>query len=119
LPELLLSVLVSGGDGRSAAAVASARDRFGLADGLAVGSGGGLSLGLADGLAVGSGGGLSLGLADGLAVGSGGGLGDRMALLTMLAEQMTRPPPPEPEPLHWSIVTGWVDDIVPVAVQVS
>ena len=28
-------------------------------------------------------------------------------------------PPPEPEPLHWSIVTGWVDDIVPVAVQVS
>jgi hypothetical protein len=92
---------------------------LGLADGLSVGSGGGLSLGLADGLSVGSGGGLSLGLADGLSVGSGGGLGDRMALLTMLAEQMTRPPPPEPEPLHWSIVTGWVDDIVPVAVQVS
>lgn len=104
VPELLLSVLVSGGAGSPAAAVASARDWFGPDDARVLDTGGTRAISR-DGLAVGSGGGLSL--------------GDRMALLTMLAEQMTRAPPPEPEPLHWSIVMGWVDDIVPVAVQVS
>jgi hypothetical protein len=36
----------------------------------------------------------------------------------MLAEQMARPPPPLPEPLHWLIVTAKVEDLVPFAVQV-
>jgi hypothetical protein len=38
--------------------------------------------------------------------------------LTTLAEQTTRAPPPLAEPLHWLIVTGWAEAIVPVAVQV-
>jgi hypothetical protein len=40
-------------------------------------------------------------------------------MLDTLAEQMTRDPPPLPEPLHWLIVTLFVADSVPVAVQVS
>src|SRR6185369_17269327 len=39
-------------------------------------------------------------------------------LLTMLAEQMTRAPPPFADPLHWLTLTECVELIVPVAVQV-
>ena len=35
----------------------------------------------------------------------------------MLAEQMTRAPPPLVEPLHWLIRTLWAEDFVPVAVH--
>ena len=48
----------------------------------------------------------------------GGGV-PAATLLTTEAEQMTRPPPPSPEPLHWFIATAWADAIVPVAWQVS
>ena len=39
------------------------------------------------------------------------------ALLAMLAAQLTLPPPPRPEPLHWLTVTTRAEAIVPVAVQ--
>ena len=37
----------------------------------------------------------------------------------MLAEQMTRAPPPLAEPLHWLILTDLTDDFVPEAVHFS
>ena len=37
--------------------------------------------------------------------------------LVMLAEQSIRPPPPEPEPLHWLIVMTRAEAIVPLAMQ--
>ena len=40
-------------------------------------------------------------------------------MLTMLDEQVTRLPPPLPEPLHWLIVTSSADVVVPVARQFS
>ena len=39
--------------------------------------------------------------------------------LEIVAEQITRAPPPLVEPLHWLIVTSAPEDIVPLAVQVS
>jgi hypothetical protein len=49
----------------------------------------------------------------------GVGVGVTSEWFAMLAEQMTRAPPPLAEPLHWLIVTRWAADFVPVAVQVS
>ena len=40
-------------------------------------------------------------------------------MFVMFAEQMTKAPPPLAEPLHWLMVTPRVEDIVPLAVQVS
>ena len=54
----------------------------------------------------------------GVAVGVVGvGVGVTSEWFAMLAEQMTRAPPPLAEPLHWLIVTRWAADFVPVAVQ--
>src|ERR1700693_3263471 len=39
-------------------------------------------------------------------------------LFAMVAEQMTRAPPPLAEPLHWLIVTRCDDGVVPVARRV-
>jgi hypothetical protein len=52
------------------------------------------------------------------AVGRGVDVGAAM-LFAMLAEQITRAPPPFVELLHWLIVTPAAEDDVPVAVQVS
>jgi hypothetical protein len=46
----------------------------------------------------------------------GGGV-PMSALVTMLAEQIIRAPPPLAEPLPWLIVTSRAEAVVPVAVQ--
>jgi hypothetical protein len=47
-------------------------------------------------------------------------VGDDVAtLFTILAEHTTNAPPPLAEALHWLIVMGNADDIVPVTVQVK
>jgi hypothetical protein len=72
-------------------------------------------------VAVGVGVALGVGVGDELGLGEALGLGEGLAaaaLVVTLAEQMTRPPPPLAEPLHWLIVTIRAADSVPVAVQV-
>ena len=81
----------------------------GAADG--PGNGVGLGAALALGAAHALGGALALGVAE-----EGGAA---ITLLTMLAVQATRLPPPLPEPLHWLTVTSSADVVVPVARQLS
>ena len=56
-------------------------------------------------------------VADGGAA-EGAAEGGATALFSMLAEQMTRAPPPLAEPLHWLTLTLRAAASVPVAVQV-
>ncbi|MEJ7696052.1 MAG: hypothetical protein WKF78_05370 [Candidatus Limnocylindrales bacterium] len=91
-----------------------------VAVGGAVGAGGAVAVGGA----VGAGGAVAVGGAVGaggaVAVGGAvGGGGAAMKLLSIFEEQMTSPPPPLADPLHWLIVTPRLEDSVPVAVQVS
>jgi hypothetical protein len=74
-------------------------DGAGVAEGAAVGVGAGEEPGVEDGV----------GVAAGVAVGAGGGA---TTLFEMLVWQVTVPPPPLPEPLHWSTVTTTVDVVV-------
>lgn len=75
-------------------------------------------VGAAVGATVGATVGTAVGAAVGAVVGAAEGTGTPFRL-SMFEEQITRPPPPEPEPLHWLIVTLNASDWVPVAVQVS
>ena len=56
--------------------------------------------------------------AAGASVEVGGGVVEVTRRFVMVAEQMTRAPPPLAEPLHWLILTPWDEGFVPVAVQV-